>query len=193
MPSSKAQSADILADTGAGSESRTRTPLRASAPKADVSTVPPSRRLHIVERHADDVPTPSVEELSAQMLDAVERYMNDPRGYQAAQRRQREVYRRYGRPRRERQAGLSPKAMTLEQLGERDGWVCAWSRTKQCRAKRKRIDPRLSGNDPLGPTVEHIVPISQGGTNDADNLAVAHRMCNVGHNVRGTVQMRLLP
>lgn len=41
-----------------------------------------------------------------------------------------------------------------------------------------------SGNLPTGPTIEHRRPLSKGGTNDLDNLALAHRMCNTSRGNR---------
>ena len=41
------------------------------------------------------------------------------------------------------------------------------------------IDTRLSGAHPMGPTGDHIHPISMGGDPyDPDNVALAHRRCN---------------
>lgn len=55
-------------------------------------------------------------------------------------------------------------------VGERDGWICA-----RC---RNPIDPTLSGNHHLGPTLEHIIPIVLGGPTNEANCTVAHRHCN---------------
>lgn len=46
------------------------------------------------------------------------------------------------------------------------------------------IELRRDGNDPSGPTIEHHVPLSKGGTNEPDNLALAHRACNVSRGNR---------
>ena len=56
----------------------------------------------------------------------------------------------------------------------RDDWTC-----QIC---RERVDRHA---DPLSdwyPSLDHIVPRSHGGTDDADNLRTAHRWCN---SVRG--------
>lgn len=53
---------------------------------------------------------------------------------------------------------------------ERDGWTC-----QLC------FLPVLQGLDPLdngAPTLDHIVPQSQGGSHDPGNLQLAHRWCN---------------
>lgn len=42
------------------------------------------------------------------------------------------------------------------------------------------VDVSLSGMVPAGPTVDHIVPLSQGGAaEDRANLRLAHRRCNL--------------
>lgn len=43
----------------------------------------------------------------------------------------------------------------------------------------KPVDKRLPGTDPMGPTIDHIIPISRGGhPADLSNLQLAHRCCN---------------
>lgn len=41
------------------------------------------------------------------------------------------------------------------------------------------VDLSLSGALPLGPTRDHIEPVSRGGNHDLANLRLAHRICNV--------------
>jgi hypothetical protein len=43
---------------------------------------------------------------------------------------------------------------------------------------------RLSGLDPMGPTLGHIVPMAEGGTDDLDNLRLEHRKCNLAAGKR---------
>ncbi len=41
------------------------------------------------------------------------------------------------------------------------------------------VNKRLSGRHPLGPTVDHIIPVAKGGPLYAlANLQLAHRRCN---------------
>lgn len=61
--------------------------------------------------------------------------------------------------------------MQLGQLAERDGWWC-WL----CGGE---IDPTLPPNTSASGTVDHLVPRSRGGGNEAANLRLAHRRCNV--------------
>ena len=46
------------------------------------------------------------------------------------------------------------------------------------------IDVNLSGLHPDGATVGHIIPVSTGGTDVYDNLALEHRRCNLGAGAR---------
>lgn len=56
-------------------------------------------------------------------------------------------------------------------VAERDNWTC-WI----CEL---RIDPEVPSTNRMGGTVDHVVPISKGGTDDWDNLKPAHWICNV--------------
>lgn len=40
------------------------------------------------------------------------------------------------------------------------------------------IDKTLKYPHPLSPTVDHIIPCNRGGSDDLDNLQIAHRKCN---------------
>lgn len=53
---------------------------------------------------------------------------------------------------------------------ERDGW--------RCQLCRKKVDPTLSHNAKWGPSLDHVVPRTQGGADTPDNLQLAHRHCN---------------
>ena len=53
----------------------------------------------------------------------------------------------------------------------RDEWRC-----QLCGSTVKR---KASAPDPEAPTLDHIVPVSRGGTDDPGNLQLAHFLCNV--------------
>ena len=55
-------------------------------------------------------------------------------------------------------------------LREKDGDLCA--------VCFDPIDFRLSGRDPRGPSVEHLIPRSKGGGDELSNLALSHWGCN---------------
>jgi HNH endonuclease len=59
----------------------------------------------------------------------------------------------------------------------RDKWAC---RMPVCVCPGGRsIDPRLQGEDSdWAPSIDHVVPLSQGGPDTGDNKRPAHRLCN---------------
>jgi 5-methylcytosine-specific restriction endonuclease McrA len=67
--------------------------------------------------------------------------------------------------------GLTPALR--ERLSEAQNWRCCY------------CGDRMDGqkNDPNAPTFEHVVPKSQGGSNEEDNLVIACQRCN---NRRGS-------
>ncbi len=66
----------------------------------------------------------------------------------------------------------------VDTLIERDGTRCTWC----CRPMVDLpIDPRLDCS--LHMTLEHVVPLSRGGTHEVWNLALACYQCN---NARGS-------
>lgn len=67
---------------------------------------------------------------------------------------------------------------------ERDGW--------RCHVCGKRIDRTLSGRAAMGPTIDHLVPISEGGEHSYANVRAAHRRCNSRRGVGGAVQLALV-
>lgn len=73
---------------------------------------------------------------------------------------------------------------TLAEIAERD-------RCK-CHLCGKRVRMSLSGMHPKGPTIDHLIPVSQGGIDERKNVALAHRQCNIDRNVGGEVQLRLV-
>lgn len=85
---------------------------------------------------------------------------------------------------RRRTTSKAGENIDTQTLGERDGWVC-----HLCGGP---VDGSLSGKDPAGPTQDHLVPMSAGGTHTWDNVALAHRACNVARGTGGTAQLRLI-
>ena len=56
-----------------------------------------------------------------------------------------------------------------DRLAEAQNWRCCWCGCRMERCHEKRADQA---------TVEHIVPVTRGGSDHPDNLAVACRECN---------------
>lgn len=80
---------------------------------------------------------------------------------------------------RRRTAG--PKTLSVDELAKRDG--------ARCNLCGRKIDMRLSGRAKWGPTIDHLVPVIDCGTNDPSNLALAHKFCNISRHSRGPVQL----
>jgi 5-methylcytosine-specific restriction endonuclease McrA len=84
-----------------------------------------------------------------------------------------------------RGAGRSEKKpMTIAELGARDGW--------KCHICRRHVDRRLSAPDPWSPTFDHLIPVSDGGSEEPENLALAHWHCNSSRGAGGSVQLLLV-
>lgn len=77
-----------------------------------------------------------------------------------------------------------PPALSVNEIAARDGCRC-----HICNCK---VDMTLSGMAKWGPTIEHIVPVSHGGTNEPANLALAHRYCNTARGNQGHSQLTLV-
>ena len=68
-------------------------------------------------------------------------------------------------------------------LAERDGVKCGIC--------RKRVNITLTSGtrgDPMGPSIDHVVPRSKGGTNDLANLRLTHWTCNNKRGNRGVAE-----
>lgn len=70
---------------------------------------------------------------------------------------------------------FSSRVMLLR-LTERDGWTCALC--------GEEIDPSYYHPHALSGTVDHIVAVKNGGTDDLSNLQAAHFRCNVRKGAR---------
>ena len=68
-------------------------------------------------------------------------------------------------------------------LFKRDGWIC-----QLCRQK---IDPALRHPHRRSATVDHIVPLSKGGSHTWDNVQSAHFGCNSSKGAKVYGQFRL--
>jgi len=69
---------------------------------------------------------------------------------------------------RDTAAFVAPVSKT--KVFKRDGWIC-----QIC---HKKVNPKLPHTHPMGATLDHIIPLSQGGTHEPKNVQLAHRYCN---------------
>lgn len=61
------------------------------------------------------------------------------------------------------------RAQRLE-IYERDAWTC-----QIC---DRAVEPALHPNHTFAATLDHLIPRSHGGSDDPENLRLAHRICN---------------
>jgi 5-methylcytosine-specific restriction endonuclease McrA len=82
--------------------------------------------------------------------------------------------------------GVAQDFITLNALGERDGWRCGLCGKRVRKARRYQ-------QDPLGASVDHLVPLSLGGSHTWANVQLAHYGCNARKNNRPAgEQLRLV-
>lgn len=72
--------------------------------------------------------------------------------------------------RRARKAGAEREHFRRQEVFRRDGWTC--------RLCLSPINPHAEVPDPWAPTVDHVVPLANGGSHALDNLQPAHFICN---------------
>lgn len=72
--------------------------------------------------------------------------------------------------RRATMAGVDAERIESRAILDRDKWVCQLCRDPIPRA--------ASWPDPLSPSLDHVIPISKGGTHTVANLQAAHLSCN---------------
>lgn len=78
-------------------------------------------------------------------------------------------YRQYNTKRRKLLKGAKQEPYTKEELVVRDAGIC-----QICNKPVESAD----GMDPMGPTIDHIQPLSKGGDDTLANVQLAHRKCN---------------
>ncbi|MDX6561240.1 MAG: hypothetical protein QOD65_1054 [Gaiellales bacterium] len=66
---------------------------------------------------------------------------------------------------------IQRKRATLAALG---GWLCCFC--------GEAIDPELRWPHPMHATLHHVVAIADGGSDELDNLALAHERCHRDHD-----------
>jgi 5-methylcytosine-specific restriction endonuclease McrA len=69
-----------------------------------------------------------------------------------------------------RGAAVRGETVTHEEIAERDGFICYL-----CSGVVDMSLPRVSR---WGATLDHVIPVSKGGKDTADNLKLAHWICN---------------
>lgn len=78
-------------------------------------------------------------------------------------------------------ANVSAELIDSEAIFQRDGWIC-----QLC---FEEVDPLLFWPHPESPSLDHIVPLSLGGSHTEDNVQLAHLRCNISKGNRYEVAL----
>lgn len=84
----------------------------------------------------------------------------------------------------ERAAMREGEMFTLREIAERDGWTC--------HICGKKIPDRPSGLRDEDASIDHLIPLTSGGSHTRANVALAHRICNSRRGATGAAQLRLI-
>lgn len=77
---------------------------------------------------------------------------------------------------RKRMTNAEAEPIINVEVFDRDGWVC-----QLCMAP---VDGTLTYPDPESPSLDHIEPLSRGGSHTLDNVQLAHLFCNLSKGAR---------
>jgi 5-methylcytosine-specific restriction endonuclease McrA len=86
--------------------------------------------------------------------------------------------------RRARERGVDAEAVDRDIVGKRDKWKCG--------VCGRRVNNALSYPDPQSASLDHILPISQGGAHTYANVRITHLTCNTVRGNRGGGEQLLL-
>lgn len=100
-----------------------------------------------------------------------------PRGAALSRGRDPRANQRKCAARRARVRGVTVEVVDPTYVFDRDRW--------RCHVCGQKVDPSLNGLDLRGPTLDHIVPLSEGGEHSHANVRLAHRECNSRRSNRG--------
>jgi hypothetical protein len=98
-----------------------------------------------------------------------------------------DVIRQDRKKHRKRLQGVESEPYTSTEIAERDGW--------RCQLCGKAVNKRLKYPNEMSASIDHIIPISKGGTDLKVNVQLTHLFCNISKGNRVTdngEQLRLL-
>lgn len=88
------------------------------------------------------------------------------------------------RRRRALKLGVPTERYTLAEIAQRD--------QRMCQLCRKRVAMTKVVPHPKAPTIDHVVPLAEGGNDLRSNVQLAHFLCNCTKSHRGTQQLALI-
>lgn len=98
--------------------------------------------------------------------------------------RARAVWQANNRRRRAAKRNAASEPYTLAEIAARDG--------HRCQLCRRKVDMSLTGTDPKAPSIDHVVPLIDGGDDTRANVQLAHFGCNSRKGARGSQQLALV-
>ncbi|WP_196217855.1 HNH endonuclease [Streptomyces blattellae] len=101
-----------------------------------------------------------------------------------ARERQRLYWQEKNRRRRAAKRGGASEPYTLVEIAARDRARCGLCGG---RVAMKRVAPH-----PKAPTIDHVVPVAEGGDDTRANVQLAHFRCNSAKGARGSQQLALI-
>lgn len=101
-------------------------------------------------------------------------------GEDHAKRVRLERNRRSGRARRARQRNVACEPYEPTEIAVRDGW--------RCQLCGKRVPMGARHPDPLSASIDHVVPLAEGGGDVRANVQLAHLRCNLSKSDRALPQ-----
>lgn len=102
-----------------------------------------------------------------------ERYRADPGAWSG-----------YAHTRRARKRGATTEQFSPADIFERDRWICGLC--------RKKIRKDLAWPDRRSASLDHIVPLSEGGDHSRANTQASHLRCNLRKGIGGSQQLSLI-
>lgn len=103
---------------------------------------------------------------------------------QCASVKRRDDHREAKHKRRARKRDAFVARVTRRSIFERDRWRCHICGKP---VRRKAVVPH-----PLAPTLDHLIPLAEGGTHEPANVRTAHYRCNVAKGDRGGGEQLML-
>lgn len=98
------------------------------------------------------------------------------------------ISRHEGQAKRQAAMRAGDRSIHWRPIGDRDNWIC-----HLCdRSVPKAVGSSKKRN---GATVDHLVPLADGGQHSWENVALAHWSCNISRGARSSehgVQLRLI-
>lgn len=101
-----------------------------------------------------------------------------------AARRKAEQHAEKCRRRRVLKRGGVVEPYTLAEIAQRD--------RHRCQLCRRKVDLTIQWPDPKSPSIDHVIPVTDGGDDVKANVQLAHFGCNSSKGARGSQQLALV-